>query len=301
MKGKDLAVAGVGLALGVGAFLFLRRKAHAAELPAASESEAAPTIVTETTAAATPTPPPGRETQSSIEAANQPYDGQAVIDAYLRSSQSSATRDLSKEQVLVTAQASIDSAIAKGGGSASAPVNILSRESGDLKKRREAYRGVVRSAAKLLQVSGVSGSGCGILDADRALSLDPFGMSVDRLASVVDTIEQKVSRTISATRKDATFRTICAMSDAGAICLALVTQINKAASDVERANAAGVASNSASSVLGRNLAKAVQAACQGAIAPSGSVSKSPIVFDAGGAATTKPSVTSSIPLKTGFL
>lgn len=303
MKGKDWAIAGLGLAVGIAAFLMFRKKANAAELLPAGTGpsvDAPVTVTPEPVLESTPLPLPGRESQSSIEAANQPYDGQAAIDAYLRNRQASATRDLSTEIAVITPQVALNAALEKGG--ASAPVNILSRETDDLKKRREAYRGVIRAAASLLEKSGVTGSGCGILDANRTLALDPFGMSIDRMAAVVDTVEQKVSRVISETRKDATFRTICAMTDSGAIALSLVTQLSKASVDVEAANARRTSNAStAATLVGTKIADALKVSCQGAITARAAVNTSPITFDAGTAISSTPSLTAKTPIKTGFL
>jgi len=305
MKGKDWAIAGLGLAVGIAAFLMFRKRANAAELLPAGTGPSVETPVVaqvETVLESTPVPPPGRESQTPIELANQPYDGQAAIDAYLRNSRASATRDLSQEQVVITPQAALDTALARAGVSASAPVNLLSQDTADIKKRREAYRGVIRAAATLLEKSGVTGSGCGILDASRALALDPFGVSVDRMAGVVDTVEGKVSRVISDTRKDATFRTISAMTDSGAICLTLVTQLSKATVDVEAANARRTSSpDTVAALIGTKIATALKVSCQAATTPRETVTSSPIIFDAGAAATSANSLTSKTPIKTGFL
>lgn len=311
MKGNKWTIAAVGLAAALAAYFLMRKKAQAAALPSGSEPATTPeavvevpeiTLTSEAVADATPTPPPGRTSQSTIEQTQQPYDGQAVIDSYLRAKTQSATRDLATEQVKATAQSELQSALARGGSSAAAPVNLLSKDTADLKKRREAYRGVIKAAADLLQKAGVSGSGCGILDAARALALDPFGVPVERMAGVLDTIEQKVSKEISQTRKDATFRTISAMTDPIAICFALTVQISSAAADVAKANARVTANPATTAnLVGRRIADALKVACQGATQARASAASASVTFDAGKAASTVTTPFAQPSLKIGTI
>jgi hypothetical protein len=311
VKTSKVTIAAIGFAAAIAAYFMFRKKAQAGALPAGDPLISPPvpevtvpelTLTSEAVAEAATIALPGRTSESTIEAANKPYDGQAAIDAYLRERAASATRDASKTQMVVTPQATLTEALAKVGSAASPVTNLLSADTNAVKARREAYRGVIRAAADLLQKAGVTGSGCGILDASRALSLDPFGMAVDKMAGVVDTIEQKVSKVISTERKDATYATISAMSDPIAICFALTVQLTTASADVVRANTQGTATPSSTvSLVGRRIADALKVSCQAATAPSASTSIPVATFDAGKVASTTSSFTPKPTLKTGFL
>lgn len=312
MKTSKVTIAAIGVAAAIAAYFMFRKKAQAGALPAGAASTDLPvpevtvpelTLTSEAVADAATIALPGRTSESSIESANKPYDGQAAIDAYLRDRTRSATLDASTAQLKVTPQTTLTQALARG-GSLATPVNTLTPDTSAMKARREAYRGVIRAAADLLQKSGVTGNGCGILDANRALTLDPFGMAVESMAGVVDTIEQKVSKEISRVRPDASYATISAMSDPIAICFALTIQLSTAAADVVKANTQGTATPSSVAVLasvGRRIANALKVSCQAATSPSASTSIPYATFDAGKVASTTSSFASSPTLKTGYL
>lgn len=313
MKTSKVTIAAIGLAAAIAAYFMFRKKAQAGALPALDALISPPvpevtvpelTLTSEAVAEAATIALPGRTSESTIESTNKPYDGQAAIDAYLRDRTKSATLDASTVQLKVTPQSTLTQALARGGSAATPVTNLLSTDTNALKARREAYRGVIRAAATLLEKSGVTGSGCGILDANRALTLDPFGMAVDSMAGVVDTIEQKVSREISRVRVDASYASISAMSDPIAICFALTTQITSATADVTKANTQGTATPSSLAVVasvGRRIADALKVSCQGATTPSASTSIPVVTFDAGKVAATASSFTPKPTLKTGFL
>ena len=313
MKTSKVTIAAIGLAAAIAAYFMFRKKAQAGALPASDPLISPPvpevtvpelTLTSEAVAEAATIALPGRTSQSTIESTNKPYDGQAAIDAYLRDRTKSATLDASKTQMIVTPQSMLTQALARGGSAATPVANLLSTDTNALKARREAYRGVIRAAASLLEKSGVTGSGCGILDANRALTLDPFGMAIDKMAGVVDTIEQKVSKEISRVRIDASYASISAMSDPIAICFALTNQISSASADVTQANTQGTAKPSSMAVVasvGRRIADALKVSCQSATTPSASTSIPFVTFDAGKVASTSIGLTSTPTFKTGYL
>jgi hypothetical protein len=321
MKHNKATIAALGLAAAIAAYFLFRKKANAGELagagvvpgpsdPVVSVPEI--TLTSEVVADAATVALPGRTSQSTIEASNSAivFDPQAAIADWISRSSQSAARlvsavsptDAAAAKVAAFTPTELQAALTRGVTTAAAPVATLSQDTADQKKRREAYRGVIKAAADLLTKSGVSGSGCGILDAGRALALDPFGVSIERMAGVVDTIEQKVSQPISVERKDATYRSIAAMTDPIAICFALTVQLSKAATDVASANAQVTANpTTTASLIGRRIATALKVSCQGATSPTAATSSGVVTFDAGKIATSTSSLSPSPTLKTGYL
>lgn len=324
MKHNKATIAALGLAAAVAAYFLFRKKANAGALPGAGVVPSPPvpvvsvpeiTLTSEAVANAETLPLPGRTSETTIETRTSQLvpDAQAAIAEWVRTASQSAASRLSALSPTAFATEKVTSvpnftatdlstALSRGASTAAAPVTTLSQDTADQKKRREAYRGVIKAAADLLTKSGVSGSGCGILDAGRALALDPFGVSIERMAGVVDTIEQKVSQPISIERKDATYRSIAAMTDPIAICFALTVQLSKAATDVANANAQVTANpTTTASLIGRRIATALKVSCEGASSPTAATSSGINTFDAGKVASVSSSLTTQPTLKTGYL